>query len=107
MVAPIVVEYRRAGLRGGVGFVGTDHPPRVEEVLPSYGSSMDPSGMLFSYNLFNRLSATRPDAQPALEYPLAYVLTTELGSVLGVMMGIIILMVLHDRRRAMRSSRSN
>jgi hypothetical protein len=61
------------------------------------------SGMLFSYNLFNRLSATRPDAQPALEYPLAFVLTAELGSVLGVMMVMVILMVLHDRRKAMRS----
>ncbi|MGQ4666712.1 hypothetical protein ACUIJN_12915 [Metabacillus halosaccharovorans] len=60
------------------------------------------SGMLFSYNLFNRLSATRPDTQPALEYPLVYELTTELGSVLGVMMGMVLLMVLHDRRRAMR-----
>ncbi|MFY0784194.1 hypothetical protein AB1K18_28700 [Peribacillus simplex] len=75
--------------------------------FPPMAAAWISSGMLFSYNLFNRLSATRPDAQPALEYPLAYVLTTELGSVLGVMMGIIILMVLHDRRRAMRSSRSN
>ena len=62
------------------------------------------SGMLFSYNLFNRLSATRPDSQPTLEYPLVHVLTTELSSILGVMMGIVILMVLHDRRRAMRSA---
>jgi hypothetical protein len=60
------------------------------------------SGMLFSYNLFNRLSATRPNAQPTLEYPFVHVLTTELSSILGVMMGIVILMVLHDRRRAMR-----
>jgi hypothetical protein len=62
------------------------------------------SGMLFSYNLFNRLSATRPDTQPALEYPLAHVLTTELGSVLGVIMGMVIMMVLHDRLGAMRSA---
>ncbi|MED3997469.1 hypothetical protein P4647_23000 [Peribacillus frigoritolerans] len=75
--------------------------------LPPMAAAWISSGMLFSYNLFNRLAATRPDAQPALENPLAYVLTTELGSVLGVMMGIIILMVLHDRRRAMRSFRSN
>lgn len=62
------------------------------------------SGMLFSYNLFNRLSATRPDTQPALEYPLAHVLTTELGSLLGVMMGMVILMILHDRRKAMQNT---
>lgn len=62
------------------------------------------SGMLFSYNLFNRLSATSPDTQPPLEYPLVHELTTELGSVLGVIMGMVILMVLHDRRRAMRSA---
>ncbi|MEK4534511.1 hypothetical protein NST21_03990 [Peribacillus sp. FSL K6-1552] len=79
----------------------------LKRFFPPMAAAWISSGMLFSYNLFNRLSATRPDAQPALEYPLAYVLTTELGSVLGVMMGIIILMVLHDRRRAMRSSRSN
>ncbi|TMV42544.1 hypothetical protein FE783_37165 [Paenibacillus mesophilus] len=60
------------------------------------------SGMLFSYNLFNRLSASRPDAPPAPEYPLAQVLTMEAGTVLGVMMGMTLLLVLHDRRRALR-----
>lgn len=59
------------------------------------------SGMLFSFNLFNRLSSTRPDAQPVLEAPIAHVISTELGSVLGVLMGSVILMVLHDRRRAL------
>jgi len=72
--------------------------------FPPMAAAWISSGMLFSYNLFNRLSATRPDTQPALEYPLAHELTTELGSVLGVMMGMVILMVLHDRRRAMRSA---
>jgi len=70
--------------------------------FPPMATAWIASGMLFSYNLFNRLSATRPDTQPAPEYPLAHVLTTELGSVLGVMMIMVILMVLHDRRRAMR-----
>lgn len=71
---------------------------------PPMAAAWISSGMLFSYNLFNRLSATSPDTQPALEYPLVHELITELGSVLGVMMGMVILMVLHDRRRAMRSA---
>ncbi|OMF58877.1 hypothetical protein BK138_10465 [Paenibacillus rhizosphaerae] len=70
--------------------------------LPPMAAVWISSGMLFSYNLFNRLSNSRPDAQPAPEYPLALVLTTEAGTVLGVMMGMILLLVLHDRRRAMR-----
>ncbi|WP_238590919.1 hypothetical protein [Paenibacillus beijingensis] len=70
--------------------------------LPPMAAAWISSGMLFSYNLFNRLSTSRPDAQPAPEYPLAQVLTTEAGTVLGVMMGMIILLVLHDRRRALR-----
>ncbi|MDQ6598957.1 hypothetical protein E2K98_30090 [Bacillus salipaludis] len=80
---------------------------RSKRFFPPMAAAWISSGMLFSYNLFNRLSATRPDAQPTIEYPFAYVLATELGSILGVMMGIIILMVLHDRQRAMRSSRMN
>ncbi|WP_071459556.1 hypothetical protein [Bacillus massilinigeriensis] len=70
--------------------------------LPPMVASWVSSGMLFSYNLFNLLSATRPDAQPAPEYPLARVMTTEAGSILGVMMVMIILMVLHDRRQGLR-----
>lgn len=69
--------------------------------LPPMAAAWISSGMLFSYNLFNLLSATRPDAQPAPEYPIAQVLTNEAGSVLGVMMAMVILMVLHDRRKVM------
>lgn len=76
---------------------------RLKKFFPPMGAAWISSGMLFSYNLFNRLSSTRPDAQPALEHPLANVLTSELSSILGVTMGIIILIVLHDRRRAMSS----
>ena len=53
--------------------------------------------MLFSYNLF---FAMRPDSQASPEHPLARVLTTQAGIVLGVMMGMVILLVVHDRRRA-------
>lgn len=67
--------------------------------LPPLAAAWISSGMLFSYNLF---SAIRPDSQYSPEYPLARVLTTEAGIILGLMMGIIILLVLHDRRRALR-----
>jgi hypothetical protein len=60
------------------------------------------SGMLFSYNLYDLLAGTMPDALPNPEYPLAQVLTAAAGMILGVMMGMIILLVLHDRQRAMR-----
>jgi len=70
--------------------------------LPPMAAAWISSGMLFSYSLYDLLIATRPDAQPTPEYPLARVLTTEAGIVLGVMMGMIILLVLHDRRRTLR-----
>ncbi|WHY80228.1 hypothetical protein QNH20_25390 [Neobacillus sp. WH10] len=66
--------------------------------LPPMAAAWISSGMLFSYNLF---SVIRPDFQSTPEYPLARVLTTEAGIVLGLIMGIIILLVLHDRRRAL------
>ncbi|MFC6233432.1 hypothetical protein ACFQI7_37595, partial [Paenibacillus allorhizosphaerae] len=72
---------------------------RSRRFLPSMAAAWISSGMLFSYNLF---SAIHPDSQYSPEYPLARVLTTEAGIVLGVMMGMIILLVLHDRRRALR-----
>ncbi|MGG4107356.1 hypothetical protein AAXB25_25995 [Paenibacillus lautus] len=56
------------------------------------------SGMLFSYNLF---AAIRTDSQFSPEYQLLRILTTEAGVILGVMMFMIILFVLHDRRRAL------
>jgi hypothetical protein len=56
------------------------------------------SGMLFSYNLF---AAIRTDSQFSPEYQLLRILTTEAGMILGVMMFMIILFVLHDRRRAL------
>ncbi|QED47905.1 hypothetical protein [Cytobacillus dafuensis] len=68
--------------------------------LPPMVAAWISSGMLFSYNLF---SVIRYDFQFSREYPLARVLTTEAGIILGVMMGIIILLVLHDRRRALMS----
>jgi hypothetical protein len=57
------------------------------------------SGMLFAYNLF---FAMRADSLASPEYPLARVLSTEAGIVLGVMMVMVILLVLHDRRRVVR-----
>ncbi|WP_169091304.1 hypothetical protein [Paenibacillus sp. PL91] len=73
-----------------------------QRFLPPMAVVWISSGMLFSYNLFNRLSSTRPDAQSAPEYPIAQVLATEAGTVLGVMMGMTLLLVLHERRRSLR-----
>jgi hypothetical protein len=55
------------------------------------------SGMLFAYNLFSSL---RADAQASPEHPLARVAATQVGIVLGLVMALIVLLVLHDRRRA-------
>ncbi|KXY59601.1 hypothetical protein [Bacillus cereus] len=60
------------------------------------------SGALFSNNLYSALSSVRLDAPPSPEYPFAWLLTTQAGIILGLIMGIIILLVLHERRRAFR-----
>ncbi|OIU72583.1 hypothetical protein BHE18_03480 [Rossellomorea aquimaris] len=57
------------------------------------------SGMLFSYNIFANLSELMYKGPSSPEYPIARVMTTEAGIILGVAMILIILMVLHDRRR--------
>jgi hypothetical protein len=57
------------------------------------------SGMLFAYNLFLSL---RADAQASPEHPVARVLATQAGIVLGLVMALGILLVVHDRRRALR-----
>lgn len=67
--------------------------------LPPMVAGWVSSGMLFSYNLS---FAMRPDSQASPEYPLARVLCTEAGIVLGLLMALTILLVLHDRRRAIR-----
>ena len=64
--------------------------------LPPMAAAWISSGMLFSYNLF---FAMRPDSGASPEYPLARVLATEAGIVLGVVMGMVVLLVVHDRRR--------
>ncbi|WP_145038386.1 hypothetical protein [Paenibacillus sp. Y412MC10] len=66
--------------------------------LPPMATVWISSGMLFSYNLF---SAIRTDSQFSPEYPLLRVLTTEAGMILGIIMVMIILLVLHDRRRVL------
>ncbi|MEC3976387.1 hypothetical protein [Amycolatopsis sp. H20-H5] len=65
--------------------------------LPPMALAWVSSGMLFAYNLF---FAMRADSQASPEHPLARVLTTDAGIVLGVLMAMLILLVLHDRRRA-------
>ncbi|MCI1775847.1 MAG: hypothetical protein LKI04_17655 [Paenibacillus lautus] len=66
--------------------------------LPPMATVWISSGMLFSYNLF---SAIRTDSQFSPEYALLRVLTTEAGMILGIIMVMIILLVLHDRRRVL------
>lgn len=60
------------------------------------------SGMLFSYSLYAALSGTRPDSPPVPEHDLPQVLTTQAGTVLGVLMALTLLLVLQDRRYAIR-----
>jgi hypothetical protein len=60
------------------------------------------SGALFSNNLYSALSSVRRHTPTSPEYPVAWVLTTQLGIILGVGMGMIILLVLHERRRALQ-----
>lgn len=65
------------------------------------------SSVLFSQNLYSGLSATRSDAGPVPEYPLARVLSSDVGLVLGSLMAVILLLVLHDRRGALRGEEGN
>ena len=69
----------------------------VARFLPPMAAAWISSGMLFSYNLF---FAMRPDSQASPEHPLARVLTTEAGVLLGLSMAMNVLLVVHDRRRA-------
>lgn len=62
------------------------------------------SGMLFTNNLYSALSATRSEALPSPEYPVVLMLSTQAGIVLGVIMGMLLLLVLHDRRLALRGN---
>ena len=73
--------------------------------LPPMAAAWTCSSVLFAQNLFGALSATRADARPSPEYPLASVLAGEAGLVVGVMMGVVIVLALHDRRRAMAAPR--
>jgi hypothetical protein len=70
--------------------------------LPPMVAAWVSSGVLFSQNLYGNLSATRSDAQSAPERALAHVLTSDAGIALGVLMATTILLVLHDRRGALR-----
>lgn len=74
----------------------------VKRFLPPMVAAWISSGMLFSYGLYNNLSAMQSDASPTPEYPIARVLSTDAGIVLGVMMIVTVLLVLDDRRRYMR-----
>ena len=68
--------------------------------LPPMAAAWLCSGILFAQNVFDALSATRTDARPSPELPVARVLSGEAGITVGVLMGVVVLLVLHDRRRA-------
>ncbi|KRG13664.1 hypothetical protein ACA30_14265 [Virgibacillus soli] len=70
--------------------------------LPPMAAAWISSGALFSNNLYASLSAVRLDTPPSPEYPLAWLLTTQAGIVLGIIMGMTLLLVLHERRRALQ-----
>jgi hypothetical protein len=98
-VASVDPEHGRVVAGRRVGHPGADHSARVQVVLVPMMVSWVSSGMLFFYNLFFSL---RPDSQASPEYPLARVLATQAGIVLGLLMALGIVLVVHDRRRAIR-----
>lgn len=61
------------------------------------------SGMLFSYGLYSLLT-NLGTKRPSPESDVAHLLAGQAGTVLGVLMGMVILMVLHDRRAALREA---
>lgn len=69
--------------------------------FPPMAAAWVASGMLFSYSVYNLLTLTDMQ-QPSPELPIAGAFARESGAVLGVMMGLTLLLVLHDRRRALR-----
>ena len=73
--------------------------------LPPLAAAWLSSGILFAQNLFGALSVTRSGARPPPEHPVASALAGEAGIVLGVLMGLVILLALHDRRRAWAAAR--
>ncbi len=84
-------------LAGAWGILALTARRGFRHFLPPMMIGWVSSGMLFSHNLF---FAMHPDSQTSPEYPLARVLSTEAGIVLGLLMALTILLILHDRRRA-------
>ncbi|MFI8437991.1 hypothetical protein ACIGJO_30485 [Streptomyces sp. NPDC079020] len=72
----------------------------AKKFLPPMAAAWISSGMLFSYSLYSLLT-NLGTKRPAPENELSHLLTGQLGTVLGVLMGMVILLVLHDRRRAL------
>ncbi|MBT2380616.1 hypothetical protein AMK21_14280 [Streptomyces sp. CB00316] len=68
--------------------------------LPPMAASWISSGMLFSYGLYSLLTGLGTK-RPSPESEIAHLLAGQAGMVLGVTMGMVILLVLHDRRRAL------
>jgi|GEM_PF-811484 len=83
---------------GAWGLLVLTSRSRSRRFVPRMAAVWVSSGMLFSYNLF---SAIRTDSQLSPEHPVLRMLTTQAGIILGIVMGILLVLVLHDRRRAM------
>ena len=71
--------------------------------FPPMGAAWVSSGMLFSYSVYNLFSLTSMQP-PSPELPIAGAIAREGGAVLGVTMGMALLLLLHDRRRALRGA---
>ncbi|OKI46556.1 hypothetical protein A6A29_27360 [Streptomyces sp. TSRI0281] len=71
--------------------------------LPPMAATWIASGMLFSYSVYSLLTSVGTK-RPSPEYELSLLLAGQAGTVLGVTMGMVLLLVLHDRRRALREA---
>jgi hypothetical protein len=89
-------------LAGAWGILSLTAQRGTRRFLPPMAAAWVSSGMLFSYAVYNLLTLT--DMQkPSPELPIVDGLARDTSAVLGVVMGMTLLLVLHDRRRALRA----
>ncbi|MFJ7083071.1 hypothetical protein ACIQU8_07560 [Streptomyces griseus] len=71
--------------------------------LPPMAAAWISSGMLFAYGLYSLLT-NLGTKRPAPESDIAHLLAGVTGMALGVIMGMVVLLVLHDRKRALNET---